>query len=64
MRWAGPAEEVESTYKETALEGAGEEQAPESAGEAQALEGAGVEQALEGARGARNWTEAAGRKVS
>ncbi len=55
MRWAGPAEEVESTCKETAPEGAGEEQAPESAGE---------EQALEGARVARNWTEAAQRKVS
>ncbi len=54
MRWAGPAEKVASTCKETAPEGAGEEQAPESAGEEQALEGAGEEQALEDARVARN----------
>ncbi len=49
MSWAGPAEELVSTWEESALEGTGEEQAPEGAGEEQALEGAGEEQALEGA---------------
>ncbi len=47
MSWAGPAEELVSTWEESALEGTGEEQAPEGAGEEQALEGAGEEQALE-----------------
>ncbi len=49
MRWAGPAEEMESTCEEQAPEGTGEEQAMEGAGEEQALEGTGEEQALEGA---------------
>ncbi len=39
MRWAGSAEEIESTC---------EEQAPEGTGEEQALEGTGKEQVLEG----------------
>ncbi len=46
MSWARPADELESTCEESALEGAGEEQAPEGTGEEQAPEGAGEEQAL------------------
>ncbi len=49
MRWAGPAEEIESTCEEQVPEGTGEKQAPEGAGEEQAPEGAGEEQAPEGA---------------
>ncbi len=49
MRWAGPAEEMESTCEEQAPEGTGEKQALEGAGEEWAPEGAGEEQALEGA---------------
>ncbi len=32
MSWAGPAEELESTFEELVLEGSGEEQAPEGTG--------------------------------
>ncbi len=49
MRWAGPAEEMESTCGEKALEGAGEKQALEGAGEERAPVGAGEERAPEGA---------------
>ncbi len=48
MSWAGPAEELESTCEESALEGAGEEQAPEGVDEEQAPKGVGKEQAPEG----------------
>ncbi len=73
MRWAGPAEEMESTCEEQAPEGTGEKQAPEGAGEEQAL-GLGSKPSPHnlssnpgvpgGARIARNWTKPVGKKVS